>query len=113
MLFMPFPGRADNLFELRVFRLPTEFVARFVRRGHELWWVARAARLFDNRNLPLANSFTSRDHLANGVTVAVPQVVEALFPRRHCKDVGLRQVDYVNVVADARAVRCRIIGPKN
>ena len=106
---MPFPGGADNLFELRVFRFPPEFLARFIGGGDQCRRIAGTPRFFDNRNFLATDLFAHGDDLAHGITVAIAKVVEAAFARRHCQDVRLGEVDNVDVVADARAIRCGII----
>jgi len=53
------------------------------------------------------------NHLPHGITIAIPQVVKALFLWFKSQDVGLCQVDNVNVIPDARPIRGRIIRPIN
>src|SRR5688572_28211631 len=104
MCFMPFPGGADNLFELRIFWFPAEFIPCFVGSGDQFWWITRATRLFDYRDFPLADAFTRRDYFSHRVTIAVAKIVEALFAGDHRENVGLRQINNVDVIANAGSV---------
>src|SRR5436853_4531799 len=47
MLSVPLPGGGDDLFELWVFRFPTQLMFCFFGRGHEFGRVAGTPRLFD------------------------------------------------------------------
>src|SRR6185295_16410798 len=56
------------------------------------------------------------DHFAHAETLAVTEVVdEAVFPleRLENEQMGVRQIAHVNVIADAGAVRCRIVVSEN
>ena len=110
---MPFPGGGDDVFQFRIFRLPAQLLDGLVRCGHQPGRVAGAARFFHRRNFFAAHLFAHLDDLADGVAVAVAQVVKALLARREGEDVRLREVNGVDVIADAGAVGRGIIRAVN
>src|SRR6478609_5692747 len=113
MLLMPCPRGGDDVFELRILRLPTEFGIGLGGGGDEFGRIARATRLLDRWNLHAGDLFAHLDDFLHGVTVAVAEVVETSLARREAEDVRLREIHDVDVIADARAVRGRIIRAVN
>src|ERR1700753_103478 len=109
---MPLPRCADDVVELGVFRLPTEFGFDFCRAGDQHGGVAGATReLLDGYRM--SGYSPSRLHdLPHGKTLAVSQVVDhpvALIERLKGQKMRLRQILHVNVIADPGAVRCGIV----
>src|ERR1019366_6511369 len=110
MALVPGPGGGDYVFELWVFGLPSKFIHGPVRRGYQPGRVPGPARLFDGRNRLARHLLARPDDLADRVTVAVAQVVEAVPARRQAEDVRLGQVEDVDVIADAGAVGRGVVG---
>ncbi len=104
---VPFPGAADDLIERGVARLPTQLTADLFGRGDQDGRVAGTARpdLIGDR---VAGDTPRRlDDLQVGEARAIAQVVLTApqsVERAHRQDVRRRQVDDVNVIADAGAV---------
>src|SRR5258708_6112759 len=101
---VPFPGGGDDVFELWILRFPAQFTNGFFGGGDEFGRITRAARFLNRRDFLSAHLLAHLDDLADGIAVAVAQIVKALLARREREDVRLREIDDVNVVADARAV---------
>src|ERR1035437_448805 len=110
---VPGPGGADNGFELGVFGLPTQLTDCLLRGGDQPRRVAGAPRLLDGRDRFAGYLLTSANDFADGIAIAVAQVIEALPSWRQAEDMRLRQVQDVNVIPDARAVGRGIIGAEN
>src|SRR5690606_8672570 len=111
------PRRPDDLRQpLR--RTPTEELVDATRVAHELRRVARAARQDLRRDVEPAHAPDLVDDLAHrrALTGADVEHVERalrgveVLQRR---EVRLREVEHVNVVADARAVRRRVVVPED
>src|SRR6516162_3665483 len=79
MLAVPVPGRFYDLLEPGVFRFPTQFLNRFRRGGDELGGVAGTAGFFEGGDFGAGELLAHLDDLADGIAVAVTQVIEALF----------------------------------
>src|SRR5271170_2999724 len=113
MGLVPAPGVGDDLFESRISRLPAQFAHCFFGRGHQFGSVPGSPWFFDGWYGPSDNLFTSINHLSHGIAVPIAEVVEALPARLQGENVGLRQINDMNVIANAGAVGRRIIDPKN
>jgi hypothetical protein len=74
---------------------------------------AGATRLFHGGNPFACHFFARLDDLADGVAVSIAEVVETLFARLEANDVGLSQVNDVNVIANTGAVGGRVIRAVN
>ena len=106
---MPRPRGFHDVLQLGILRTPAEFVESFVRRRHELRRIASAPRLFYRRDFFTGDFLAHRDNFLHRVAIAVAKVEEAALARLQAEDVRLRQIFDVNVIADARSVRRRII----
>ena len=113
MLLMPTPRAGDDVVEFGETRLPAEFAFGFIGGGDESGRVAGAAGLFDGGDFLAGNFLARGDDFAHGVAVAITEVVETGLARRETKHVRLREIGYMDVVADARAVRRGIIRAEN
>src|SRR5215467_6147805 len=116
MRFAPFPGAAHNAFQVRKPGLPAQFLFDFLRARHQHRGIAGAAwRLLGGNRL--SGYPTHRlDDLTHAETLPVTEVVdETVFFLERFQDekVGSGEVAHVNVVADAGAVRRRIVGSEN
>src|SRR5690606_7958414 len=67
------------------------------------------ARLFLHRDPLAGDLLAGRDHLAHGVASPVSKVEEARLPGLQRADVRIGEIDVVDVIADARSVRGRVI----
>src|SRR5215831_10614860 len=101
MTLMPGPGAADDVLQFWPFGFPPEFPNRFLGRSHQLWRVAGTTRLFHDRNLSAGDFFARLNHLTDGITIAVAEVVKSLSTCCEPQDVSLRQIRNMNVIANA------------
>src|ERR1041385_6001341 len=113
MLFVPVPGGRHDLLEFGKLRFPTQFFEGAFSRSDQTRGIAGTARFFDRRNFLLRNFFAHVDYLPHRISRAIAEIVEALFSRLKRKDVGLRKIDDVYVIANAGAVVRWIIGAVN
>ena len=115
----PRPRRADHLLERRARGLPAEDLARAVDRRHERRRVAAAARRRSRAGSarPSTRSAACED-LADAEPAAAAEVAAPRAGRRagrrpsvasSAEPVGLGEVHDVDVVADGRAVRRRVV----
>lgn len=113
MLFVPIPGGGDDVFELGILGFPAEFADGFFGGGDELGRIAGAARFFNGGDFLAGNFFAGLNHLAHGIAIAIAEIVKTLFAGRESEDMGLGQIDDVNIITDAGAIGCGIIGAVN
>ena len=90
--------------------LPAEFGADFFRGGDEAWRVAGAAGFLDGFDVAAGDFFAGLDDFADGGAAAGAEVVEITLGGIEREDVGLREVEDVDVVADAGAVGGLVVG---
>ena len=110
---MPAPCRVHDLLKGGVARFPAELVDGLLRAGDEAGGVAVATRFLDGGDRIAADLPAGLDHFADGVALAVAEIVKTAFARLEREYVRLGEVDDVNVVADAGAVRSGVVGAKN
>ena len=110
---MPAPCRVHDLFESGVARFPAEFVDGLLGSGYEPGWVAVASCFLDGGDRFAADLPAGLDHFADGVALAVAEIVKTTFARLEREYVSLGEIDDVNVVADTGAVRSGVVGAKN
>src|ERR1041385_3493446 len=101
MFRVPFPGTLDDVAQLRILRMPAEFLCGFGGRRDEFGRVARPTRLFDSGDGMVRDGPRHFDHLADTVAVAVAQVIAVALRRTGAEflqrqDVGLGEIDDVN-----------------
>src|SRR5438876_1965117 len=113
MFLLPTPGRCDDVLEFRVFWYPTELFQRFVGASDQSRRIAMPARFLDCSDRPARDFLAHLNHFADGITRAVSQVVETLSSVRQGEDVRLGEVNDVNVVANASAIRRGVIGAED
>src|ERR1035438_4785244 len=113
MALVPGPGGDYNVFELRIIGLPTQFMYRPVRGGHQSGRVAGPARLLDRRNRLADYLLAGADDFPHRIAVAVAEVVETAPARGEAEEMRLRQVEDVDVIADAGAIGRGIIRAVN
>src|SRR6185437_1659536 len=113
----PFPLRANNRRQIRLRGLPPEHSSRFSRICNQLRRIARPPRLFAYRNRGASHLTRRLDHIEHRIPIARAEIDEIRLPSfaqmfERC-DVRIGQIRHVNVIADCRSVRRRIIRPKN
>src|SRR6201985_3851866 len=105
-------GVRDDVAQVRAGRLPAQVTTRLVARGDRRRGVARAPRCQLDRD-GVAGALAGRvDYLLDAVAVAVAEVVDLVRARLDGvkgEQVRVRQVRDVDVVADAGAVRGRVV----
>src|SRR6266498_1622589 len=104
MLPVPFPGRPNDVFELRESGCPAQFTFRLVRGGDEPRRVSRPARFLLRPDPGAGDLLAHVDDFPHRVAFAVAEVEEASPSRLQCQKVRLRQIHDVDVVTDARPV---------
>ena len=111
-LLMPDPCGADDLVELRVFRLPTELADGFLRTGDQDCRITGASGMDFGRNWMAGDAAGRLDDLADAETPAVPKVEDEPIMRLECiegEKVRVGKVGDVDVVANTGAVRCGVV----
>ena len=110
---MPTPCGLHYLFQARKLRLPAKLSDRFLSGGYQARRIARTPGFLNGLDAHASNVLAHFDDFAHRIAVAVAQVKKALFAWRQGQDMSLRQVSDMDVVANACAVRRRIVGPEN
>jgi hypothetical protein len=112
---MPLPGATDDVVQVRISRFPIEFPPNSIAAGNQNGWVAGAARADFGRNGVTRDLAGCLEHLSHTVALAIAQVVNAAtsVQRTQGQDVGLGQVNHMNVVTYAGAVVGRVIIAKD
>src|SRR5690349_19956979 len=113
MLLVPFPRGRHDVFQFRIARLPSKFFERAIGGGHQSRRIARAPRLLDEWNFFLRNFLAHVDDLPHGIAGAVSEIVKTLLAWLQREYVRLREIDDMNVIANAGAVVRRIIRAVN
>ena len=107
---MPRPGAFHDGADVLVLGLPAEGGADFFGRGDEARGIAGAAGFFDGFDVTAGDLFAGLDDFANGGAAAGAEVVEIALRRAEREDVGLCEVEDVDVVAYAGAIGRFVIG---
>src|ERR1035441_4715750 len=113
MALVPGPGGGHYVFELRILGLPTQFMHRPVRGGHQPGRVTGPAGLLDGWNGLTGYLLAGADDFPHRIAVAVAEVVEAAPAWGEAEEMRLRQVEDVDVIANAGAVGRGIIRAVN
>ncbi len=115
MAAVPVPCGLQDGAECAVARPPAECALRLLRGRNEPSWVAAAARLFHGRDCMTGNAARLLDHLAYGKTLSAAEVeggafaaAQQVFER---KNMRLRQIAHMDVVADTGAVGRWVVRP--
>ena len=93
--------------------LPAKFAFYLVRAGDQTRRVAGAPRLFHHRNFLAGHLAAGIDDFAHAGTSARAEIVKITLPRIERENVRARQIQDVDVVANAGAVRSLVIRPIN
>src|SRR5450432_2074737 len=110
---VPCPGTGDNRFQIGIAWSPTQFVVDLFRRSNQSRRIAgTAGRLFSGQ---FVIRYLARhvDYLPHTVALPVAQVVGhgfACIEGLQRQYMGGGKVLNMNIVADAGAVGCRVIG---
>src|SRR5689334_3643862 len=112
----PVPGGPDDFFERGVGGFPAEGAFEFFFAGNENGGIARAARTEFAGNLEAGNTFCGGDDFEDGEAAAVANVegftgnaVDLL----KSAEVGIGDIEDVDVIADAGSVWGGVIGAEN
>src|SRR2546423_6475272 len=104
MFLVPAPGGGNDVIELGKSWFPAQFFQRPFGGGDQPGGIAGPARPFQRLDGLASDLLARSDHLANGITRTIAEVVRALLARFHREEVRLRQVNNVDVIANAGAV---------
>src|SRR5215470_20244014 len=108
----PLPGRRNDFFQRRVFRLPIHLAHDALWTRTKYCWISGPAFLDASRNFPADDFLDCAAHLAHGIGFSQADVVGAhsrlVHPAQRA-DVSPRDVNYVNVVAQTGTVGSFII----
>src|ERR1700733_11466847 len=113
---MPFPSARNNIVQLIELALPAELALYLFRTRDQHSRVAWTPLRFFHRNRGPGYAAHRLDHLANGEAVPIADVVDqpvAIIERFKGEQVRARQILYMHIVADAGAIRCRIVLPED
>ena len=109
---MPGPGAGEDVVELRVFGPPAEVGLRLRGAGDKAGGVAGAAGFDLDGDGVAGDAACGLDDLLHRKAGAVAEVVDHLFglvERGECEDVGVGEVENVDVVANAGAVGSGVV----
>src|SRR6516162_8255050 len=112
----PRPGRTDDAFQIGEPGLPAQLFFDSFRARHQHRWIARTPWRFLCRYRMARQSTHRFDYLADAEALPIAEVVDQRIffcERLENQKMGLGQIAYVDVIADAGAVRSRIVGSKN
>src|SRR4029434_2956549 len=113
MPHVPGPGAFNDLLDRLIFRRPAEFTFDFVGAGNEACGVARTPCFFNNADGLPGDAFARSDDFAHARAAASTDIVERTLRHTEREHVRLSEIDDVDVIADARAVRRLIVGAVN
>ena len=114
-----FPCQCSSGDQIDVITLgyPAQYATDFLRIGNKTSRVASATWLFDHGKRSEIGTFNRTQDFAHRVTMTVCTVqrngISTTFQIRERSDVRTCQVIDMNIVADTRAIRCRIVRAKN
>ena len=112
IFFVPGPGGGDDVFQLRIFRFPAQFADGFFG-GRDQPGGSPGRRGFSTAGIFLPVIFSQAGMTAARNSRRRCPDLKAALARPRAEDVRLRQVDDVDVIADAGAVGRRIIRAEN
>lgn len=111
---MPIPSRSDNLFNRRMTWFPAKYFFTFLGGSNEHCWISGAAAFFYHFEVLARHFLCSFNHFADAEALFAAQVEVVAFSALkqvfHGQYMGLGQVDDVDVVPDAGAVRGGVVG---
>src|SRR5437016_4836297 len=110
---MPFPGALDDGFKRLKLRFPTELALDLFRGSNEAWRIARATRFFHDVDSAAGNFARGTDNFEHTRAAAAPEIVEIALGRIERENVGAGEIDNVDVIADASAIGCFVIGAED
>ena len=110
---MPEPSGFNDLFNRGKPGFPAKLFDGLLRPGKQSRWIASPAGFLDGGDGFAADTFAGIDHFAYGLSLAIAEVEEPAFTRFHREHVCLGQIDDMNVIANAGAVRGGVIGAKD
>ena len=110
----PTPSTRDNVREIALSR-PSQHPLSFRRGGHQHRRIARTPRSDLSPDRPSTGVFRCLDNFENGMSPACSQIdsqrVAVFFQVLQRPDVRIGEIVHVNVVANAGAIRSRVVGP--
>ena len=121
---MPGPGVLDDRRQIGVARPPAQLAVSLAGGGHQLGRIARPPWRHMGQQAPPGDRLGGFDHLLHRIAGAVAQVVDqrlagglAALPQAQQalqpQHVGIGQITDMDVVADAGAIRRRIVIPED
>ncbi len=110
MGFVPVPGGADDILDFGEPGFPVEGDLSSLGGGYEFRRVTDTAGLGYGGDGFSCDLFAGPDDLEHGATGSGSEVEGALDAWLEGKDMGLGEIDHVDVIADAGAVRGGVIG---
>src|SRR5688572_14529139 len=116
MCGVPSPCTGDDLAQVPPLWIPTENFTRFFRARDQRRRISGTPRGDARSNFSAGYFLGDRDHFFDGVARTVAQIENAFnaaVERMHRIQMGLGQIDDVNVIADASAVRRGIVVAEN
>jgi len=110
---MPVPRGGDDLVDLGELWVPSQFGSGFAGTGNKAGRVAGAAGFLNGRDGFGGDATAGVDDFANAVPFAVPEIEEPRDPGFKRADVGVGEVDDMDIIADAGAVGSRVVGAED
>ena len=113
MLHVPRPCAFHDGLDIFKAGNPAEFATDFIGGSDKARRIAGAAGFLNGFDIGSRDFFARLDHFTNGGSAAGAQIVEITFFGLQSKNVSLGEVQYVDVVAYARAIGRGVVGAKN
>src|SRR6516164_2638077 len=117
MFLHPFSLGAQNRREIGHFGIPAEYRLRFLRVRDKCCGIAYPPRRNTDRNRSSGDVSCGFDYLKNGMTGSASEIEELTGTSQpqivECKKVCFGKITHVNVVADGRSIRRRVIISEN
>ena len=101
---MPFPRAFDDFLEGLKTRLPSELPRDLCGGRNEARGIARPARLCHGDDFHAGDFLTGFNHLSHTFAASGAQIVGATFGGAEGEQVGLRKIEDMDVVTNARAI---------
>jgi len=111
MLHVPGPGTLDDGLDILVLGGPAKLATDLVRAGNKTWRITGAAWLLDGLDLLAGDGAAAVDDFLHGGSAAGAEIIEGTLLGVERENMGLGEIDNMDVVPDTAAVWRRVIRP--
>ena len=110
---MPAPGALDNRAQVLESWFPAELAFDLFRGRDQSRRVARTPRFFNDRDFPPTHLATDVDDFTDARAAAGSEIVVRALFRAERENMRAREIEDVNVIPDAGAIRSLVVGAVN